>query len=223
MALCRDEQLYVIGVEEHLLDEGELNLRFMTTRGDFTACARLGKETRQAVVMLGDDYSDIGPSGIYPDVSRRLFDQGIGSLQLVYRCPGDYIQCSIDTLLSVQYLDDEAVRDVILVGWGFGAAVALAVGSVTRNVKGVAALATVDVPTRCRRRLRYKPVLLVHGGCDSVSPLEVSRHIHDYLGEPKRMIVYPEAGHELVECRSRLITDLTDWIVNLLASNCVVA
>ena len=39
------------------------------------------------------------------------------------------------------------------------------------------------------------PVLVVHGGRDSVVPLDMGRQMFELANEPKEFILLPEAGH----------------------------
>lgn len=217
MARCREDQIYVIGVEERRIGGDARHLIFRTTCGDFDAIARLGRGIRQAVVMLGGGRGSVaGPSSIYPELADELYSRGIGSMRITYRQPGVCAKCAIDTLIALQYLDDEGVPDVVLAGWSFGGAVALATGSIARTVRGVAAISTLDVADCCVRRLRARPVLLLHGEADSASPVEVSRRIYDESFEPRKLIVYPAAGHRLREVRRRALEDLLAWSTDIL-------
>ena len=214
---CADERLYVLGVNEKAITLDQTRVSFHTTRGSFDGLACMRRGMHQGVIFLDDLYGGFeGPSSIFPDLAGDLLERGIASLRLSYRLPGDCTQCGIDALLGVQYMDDEAVRDVVLVGWSYGGAVALAAGSLARNVCGVAAISTMEVAGCCRKRLRSKPVLLIHGETDSVTSPEISRRIYYGLSEPRRLITYPGVGHGLNEARGRVCDDLTSWILDTL-------
>ncbi len=224
MSVSRQDHLYFIGIDQAPVGPNLRRLTFRTTRGDFNAVAHLRKGMHQAVVELGDLSTGLnGPGSIYPQLANELLDQGVGSLRLAYRSPGDYAQSAIDVLLALQYLDDEGIRDVVLVGWSFGGAVALSAGSVGRTVRGIAAISTADVADSCLRRLRSRPLLLLHGDSDRVSPVEVSKSVYFKSGEPHRLIIYPGAGHGFDEVRDQLRSDLKNWVLGVLGSTRIAA
>ncbi len=213
----RRQQVYVINISEESLSPGLGLLTFHTNRGNFTALAHLGKGLHQGVIMLGDASGSFsGPGSLFALISDDLFKQGIASLRLDYRLPGECRAAAVDALIAAQYLDDECVNDLVAVGWSFGASVAIALGALGRRVHGVAALALSEAAGCCLRRLRSKPVLLIHGSADKVSPPEVSRRIYDELDEPRRLLIYPGVGHTFAEARERLISDLRHWITDTL-------
>jgi len=130
------------------------------------------RASRQAVILL-DSYSDDPQAAAELDqIAHDLGGQNIGSMRLDYRFPGDCAQCAIDALLACQYLDDEGISDVLLVGWSFGAAVALAAGSVGSTIRGVAAIHPVKLPDCCVHWMGRKRLLVMdgRGGGDIVIP-----------------------------------------------------
>ena len=213
----REDQLYLVGVNESSAGPGLRNVTFRTTRGDFNALARLRGGIQSGVIVLGDpEIGADGPCSIFSELADELIEQGIGTLHLNYRSPGNYVQCTIDALLALQYLDDEGVNDVVLVGWSFGASVALAAGSLGRTVKGIAAISPRNVFDTFLRWLRSRPLLILHGDADRVSPVEVSRDVYFKTREPRKLIIYPGAGHNCEEVRDQLRKDLSSWIMTVL-------
>lgn len=217
MSSCREDQLYVIGINEKRIKPRFMRLDFRTTRGDFRAFYHTSPGLQHGVVFIGGSQAEVdGPASIYPDLARDLLSDGIASLMVSCRVPHDCAQCSIDTLLALQYMDDEALRDVALVGWSFSGAVALIAGSFARNVRGVAAISTFDVSQQCLRRLSSKPILLLHGESDRESSVNVPRWIYDQAAGPRSLIVYADAGHNLVEVKNQVNADLYRWIMQTL-------
>lgn len=214
MSICQDERLYVIGIDERSVDGNLRRLAFRTTRGDFEAIIHLRKGMDKGVIMLSGLMGGFaGPDGMYAELARELFDCGVTSMRLDYRVPGDCAKCAIDALLSAQYMDDEGVRDLVLLGWSFGGAVAIAAGSMARMVRGVVAVSSTDISGCCIKWLQSKPVLLLHGGQDKVSSPEVSRRIYIRSRKPSQFAVYPGAGHDLGEVRERFRDDVKRWIL----------
>jgi len=189
-----NDQLYLIGVREQAAADDCTQVTFSTTRGDVTAYARHTRGSRKAVILLGTDSPDAVADSELGDICRQLAQHGIGSVRLDYRFPGDRAQCAIDALLVCQYLDDEGVNEVLLVGWSFGAAVALAAGSVGRTVRGVAAIHPPDVPECCIQWMGGKPLLLMNGKGGSICP-------------------HPTHVRNLTPTRPYSRAELIDWIL----------
>lgn len=194
----RNDQLYLIGVREQAISDGRSQVTFFTTRSDLVAYTRICRGMRQAVIMLGGD-DENGLDSEFNSAARELENLGIGSVQLDYRCPGDYAQCAIDALLACQYLDDEGISDVVLVGWSFGAEVALAAGSVARIVRGVAAISPWDVSELSSRRMCGKQLLLMREDAENICFID-------------------NDGRELPKTRHQIRNDLVQWIHNVFGS-----
>lgn len=220
MAVYPAKALYVIEVNEKLIRNGVTRLTFNTTRGAFSAVAHLGEGVRRAVVMLSGARGGFGgPNSLYARLAPELASNGIGAVRLSYRTPGDCVQCAIDALVALQHLADEGIDEVLLVGWSFGAAVAMAAGALARTVRGVAALSTEGSAERRVRRFRPKPILFIHGEADAVAPLEAARRVYDQAMTPKRLITYSGAGHNLAEAAERLRRDIWAWITGSLEAD----
>lgn len=157
----RSDQLYLIGVREQAVTDECTRVTFFTTRRDLTAYACRLRASRQAVILLEPDTDDSVPHSEFDQLTEEIGCKGIGSMRLEYRYPGDRVQCAIDALLACQYLDDEGISDVLLVGWGFGAAVALAAGSVGRIVRGVAAIHPPELPQCCLQWIGKRRLFVV--------------------------------------------------------------
>ncbi|MEN6355641.1 MAG: hypothetical protein ABFD83_01005 [Armatimonadota bacterium] len=215
-----DDGIYVIGVEERSLEEHLKSLTFHTTRGDFEALLHTCATSRKGVIMLGGYSGGFdGPGSVFADLSQKLFDSGITSLRLDYRHPGDCVQCGIDTLLALQYLDDDAIHNVVLLGWSFGGAVAITAGSLARGIRGVAAISTIEVADCCAKRLRSKPLLLIHGESDLTSPVAWPKRIYSLAEGPRDLIIYSGVGHDMQAVGGRLVKDLANWILHTLSQH----
>lgn len=208
----RSDQLYLIGVREQAATEGHARVTFLTTRGDLEADARAVHGAKQAVVLLGGSAHEHCFDSDLDLLPRDLAEHGIGSLRIDYRSPGDCAQCAIDALLACQYLDDEGVSDVLLVGWSFGASVAIAAGSVARIVRGVAAVSPIDVPDCCVRRMCRKPLLVITGEGNDLASADCVRRVLLDSESHARLLTYPGQRHGLWGVRERVRADLLDWI-----------
>jgi len=160
----RSDQLYLIGVREQVIADDCTRVTFLTTRRNLNARAHYIDASSRAAILLDDDTFDMHADAEFGQIVRDLGMQGIASVRLDYRFPGDRAQCAIDALLACQYLDDEGINDVMLVGWSFGAAVALAAGSVGRIVRGVAAIYPPDLPECCVNWIGKKRLVVMDDG-----------------------------------------------------------
>ena len=155
-----------------------------------------------------------GPAGgIYARLGRVLVAEGIASLEVAYRRPGDLAECVLDTLLGVAYLGTLGRRRVVLVGHSFGGAVVITAGAMSDRVIGVAALSSQTAGTGAVAALSPRPLLLAHGAADEVLPPACSQFVYDLAGEPKRLVLLPGARHGLDEAADEVHTTVRDWIV----------
>lgn len=190
----RNDQLYLIGVREQAMSDGCSQVTFSTTRSDLLAYTRICRGMRQAVILLGGNEDQGGFESEFASVARELGDLGLGSVRMDYRFPGDYAQCAIDALLVCQYLDDEGIADVVLVGSSFGAEVALAAGSVARIVRGVAAISPWDLSDVFYRKMGGKQLFVMREDPDEVCLI---------------------AGRDSSDARRRIYNDLMEWIIHV--------
>ena len=160
-----------------------------------------------------------GPAGgLYPRLARQLVGDGVASLELDYRRPGDLPSCVLDVLLGVGYLGTLGRSRVVLVGHSFGGAVVIAAGAANEAVIAVAALSSQTYGTELVGQLSPRPLLLMHGTADEVLPDTCSRAIHQRAREPKRLVLYPGCRHGLDQCREELDRDLLGWLREVTAT-----
>lgn len=158
-----------------------------------------------------------GPAGgLYPRIAERLAQDEVSSLRLHYREPNELPECVLDTLLGAEYLRARGRTRAVLVGHSFGGAVAIEAGAASEMVVGVAALSSQTYGTGSVRRLSPRRLLLMHGMSDDVLPDTCSRDLYRRAREPKRILLYPDCGHGLDECRDQVDGDLLEWIVGTL-------
>src|SRR5690349_19198628 len=78
-----------------------------------------------------------GPAGgLYERLGRQLQVEGILSLQVAYRRPGQIIECVEDALTGVDFVESFGIERVVLVGHSFGGAVVINAGIMSRAVIG---------------------------------------------------------------------------------------
>jgi pimeloyl-ACP methyl ester carboxylesterase len=193
------------GIDEVVIDtdKGKIHCRLHAAPG-----------SRGAVVWVGGAGGGLdGPAGgLYLRMAGRLAREGISSLRLDYRRPNFLLDCILDTLAGVIYLEEEISRRVVLVGHSFGGAVVISAGVASESVIGVAGLSSQSYGTDLANQLSPRALLLLHGSADQVLPDVCSRDIYQRAAEPRQVIIYPGCGHGLVECREQVDRDLLSWI-----------
>ena len=194
--------------------EGAYRVLLRTSRGDipghFTVCEG---ETGAALCVGGATGGLDGPAGgMYADLAAGLRGRGVSTLRLHYRRPGEFAECVLDVLGALSFLKGIGAERVVLVGHSFGGAVAIRAGVLSPLVAGVVAMSSQLYGTEEVARLSPRPLLLVHGMDDQVLEATASDIIYQRAAEPKRLVLYPGAGHALTQCRAELYDLLSEWI-----------
>jgi len=210
--------LELLGVEQGPLVEGVEHLRLQTDAG-LIPCRFHEAPGDAAVVWVGGAGGGLdGPAhGLYPRLARLLVGQGISSLRIDYRHPNFMETCVLDTLLSIAYLGTRERNRLALVGHSFGGAVAITAGALSEAVAAVAALSSQTYGTELVAELSPRSLLLIHGAADEVLSDDCSRDLYQRAHEPRSLLIYPDCGHGLDECRDRVDHDLTVWLRRVLS------
>jgi alpha-beta hydrolase superfamily lysophospholipase len=205
------------GTRQESAANGEQAIVLGTDRGDIVARYHVpsdGGVARCGVVWVGGSGGGLdGPArGLYPAACRRLQESGVAGLRLHYRMPNELDECVLDTLLGVEFLAQEGVEQVALVGHSFGGAVVISAAALSQRVRAVVAMSTQTHGTSLAPDVSPRAMLLVHGTDDTVLPDACSRQVYKMAREPKELVLYPGAGHGLDECREELLDLLVRWI-----------
>ncbi len=199
-------------------DDGSLRIEIRTTRGAINGILHPVEGGTGAVVCVGGALGGFdGPAdGLYGDLPALLADDAISVLRLTYRFPENFEESVLDVLAGCSFLKGIGATDLVLVGHSFGAAVVIKAGALHDLVRAVASLSPQLYGTRQVQDLG-RPLLLVHGMSDTVLDHAASEDVYARAREPKRMVLYAEAGHSLVQARNELRTLLPGWIRDRLA------
>ena len=196
------------------LEDGVDEVRIITNQGVIECLFHAAEPARGAVVWVGGAGGGLdGPAGgIFPRLAETLAQDGIASLRLDYRRPNHLLECIMDTLAGVIYLEEAVSRRIVLVGYSFGGAVVITAGVTSASILGVVALSSQSYGADLAGELSPRPLLLLHGTADSVLPDACSREIYQRAVEPRQLILYPGCGHALEECRDQVDQDLLQWL-----------
>jgi alpha-beta hydrolase superfamily lysophospholipase len=208
------------GTRQEAVVDGERSVVLSTERGDIIAryhAAEAGAVARCGVVWVGGSGGGLdGPAGgLYPAACRRLQQAGVAGLRLHYRLPNQLEECVLDTLLGVEFLVQQGIEKVALVGHSFGGAVVISAAAVSERVHAVVPMSTQTYGTSLASQVAPRAMLLVHGTEDTVLPDTCSRQVYRMSREPKELVLFQGAGHGLDECRDELLDLLVRWIPNI--------
>lgn len=207
-------ELCILSVTGEELEDGSYRVTLHTSDGDILGLLHPSEGYPGAVIFVGGALGGLdGPADrVYARLGRGLVGRGVTSLRLHYRQPGEFPPCVLDVLVGVSFLKGIGAQKVVLVGHSFGGAVVIKAGELSDLVVAVAALSSQLHGASTVDRLSPKPLLLVHGMDDQVLEAVASQEIYDHAREPKRLVLYPGAGHALYECRQEIYDLLMDWI-----------
>lgn len=166
-----------------------------------------------AVLWLGDSVGgfDSPANGLFDRLAERLVGQGASSLRVQYRQPADPIQVGLDALVAAYLLKRFEVPRVVVVAWGLGAVGALEAARRFETIGAVALLAPRGMAAKAAAGLD-RPLLVLHGTGDRVAPTQASRDLLARAGEPKRIVYYPDADHDLASVATEAEAELIAWL-----------
>lgn len=182
-----------------------------------------GAMVRGAVLCVGGfDGGFSGPAeSIYQSLAEALPADGIGVLRLDFRVktsPGPIDDGTADVLAGVDWLLEQGIRSVALIGHSYGGAIVIRAAARSASVSGAAALATqtagIDPPDLVR--IVPRPLLLVHGAADWRLPARLSQWVYEMAGEGRELHILEGATHSLRQRRTELWGLLVEWLDRVL-------
>jgi len=211
-----ESTLTLQGYQTAELPDNMMRLILNTSRGDIPCIFHHCPGNSGGVIWVCGALGGLdGPSfGIFSSLSAELVDQGISSLRLHYRVPGDFSECVLDVLVGVRFLQSQKLDRVVLAGHSFGGAVAIMAGALSPDVTGVIGLSSQTYGALDVARLAPRPLLLIHGERDRNLPVKCSQMIYEWAKEPKELVIYKGSGHFLRECHHELQDLLKRWLVD---------
>ena len=207
------------GFETDELDTHTMRLVLNTPKGDIPCIWHHREGNTGGIIWVCGALGGLdGPSfGIFAELGASLVDDGISSIRLDYRHPGDLSTCTADVLVAVEFLKRQHIGKIALAGHSFGGAVMIAAGTMSPDVTAVVTLSSQTYGADGVAHLAPKPLLLIHGSRDRNLPVECSELLYEWAKEPKELVVYQGSGHFLRECHDELHDLLTAWLKEKLA------
>jgi alpha/beta superfamily hydrolase len=203
--------------QSHVLENKQEQVVINTTEGKIECILHTAEGNRGVIWACGALGGLDGPSfGIFRILSEKLVDDGLTSLRLNYRLPGDFDECVLDVLRGVDYLKRRGITKIALVGHSFGGAVVIQAGVMSPDVKTVVGLSSQTYGVKRVAELSPRPLLLIHGERDRNLSVRCSQYIYEWAREPKELIIYKNNGHFLRESHKELQAKLEEWLLDKL-------
>ena len=129
-----------------------------------------------------------------------------------------------DVLAALRWLENEFSRPIVLAGFSFGAAMALAAccgpDGAQATHSSVLAVVALGLPTQAEgRSYRYSflsgctlPKLFVSGDRDGFAPADDLRHVAATTAEPKKLVLLPGADHFFAGQLETMQNTLVSWL-----------
>jgi dienelactone hydrolase len=187
-------------------------------RDGYIKCEFYRADTDKCVIyMPGAGGGMHGPSNIYHPLAEDLQKSGISSLLIDCRYNPDLDECISDMLASIDYTDDNyGIKIIGLIGWSFGGAVVISAAAADHRVKTVVTVASQSYGTREVDLIAPRPILLIHGTGDRTLTYECSADIAKRAGEPKKLVLFPGADHDISQDKKEMYTMVRDWFLKYL-------
>jgi len=210
-------KLELVGVQSIPMGSDRAQVILTTSNGEIECIFRPAEGSSGVIFVCGALGGYDGPSfGIFATLSQALQTEGMSSLRLNYRLPGDFGECVLDTLVGVRFLQQNGINNVALVGHSFGGAVVIMTGAMSPQVKAVVGLSSQTYGALRANELSPRPLLLIHGDRDQNLPARCSENIYQWANEPKELVIYPGCGHFLRECHDEMHDLLKNWLMEKL-------
>ncbi|MFZ9886525.1 MAG: alpha/beta hydrolase [Myxococcota bacterium] len=151
--------------------------------------------------------------GLYGQLAEALAARDVLCIHLRFRHSTDLVESVRDVGVALGYLEDRKVPWIGLVGHAFGAAVMVRAAVGMERVRAVVALAPQSHGSEAVGTLGPRArLLVVHGLEDEVLPPRCATHLHERATPPKRLLLFPGAGHELLEVTEQVRDAVLHWL-----------
>ncbi len=208
----------VLAVQDVAVTPRLRHLELVTRGGLLTVLWHGPRDADAALIACGGAMGGLlGPAdGLYQFLGDELGELGIATLRVSYRRPNDLERCVEDAGAACEMALAEGARSLVVMGHSFGGAVAVNCAAFAGDlVAGVVTLATQSAGCEIAPSIADRELLLVHGGRDELLPVWASEVVKEMAGTGE-LIVYPSAGHLLLECGEELRALLPGWVARVL-------
>jgi dienelactone hydrolase len=211
-------QIGVLAVQDVPITPHLRHLELFTMSGLMTVLWHGPKDADAALIACGGAMGGLlGPAnGLFQFLGETLAEEGVATLRVSYRRPNDLDACVTDAGAAAEMAVAEGARSLVVMGHSFGGAVAVNVAAhLGQLAPGVVTLSTQSAGCEIAPAIADRELLLVHGGRDEILPVWASEVVREIAGTGE-LVVYPPAGHLLLECADELRELLPGWILRVL-------
>ncbi len=195
---------------ELITDRGEISCRFYKVNSNNSGVIWVGG--------VGGDW-DSPAEELYPDLSKKLKEDGISSLRIRYRYPHDMEESVYDALAGIKFLEDVGSSKIALVGHSLGGSVVIQAAASSNLVNTVVAISTQSHGADSVSNFpKGTSLLLIHGSDDPVLPVNCSKQVYSKAHDPKEIVILTGNGHCLDESSEKVHQIIYDWIISQLAN-----
>lgn len=218
------DALGVIASQDVMITPSLRHAEFFTMRGLLTVLWHEVPDevapTPAAIVACGGAMGGLlGPAnGLYHRLGESWSQRGVAVLRVDYRRPNDLDSCCVDVAAAVQLaVVGGGAERVVLMGHSFGGAVAVRVAvGLAEMVSGVVTFATQSAGCEIAAGLAGRPLLLFHGDCDEILPMQSSEVVLAMAGTGE-VVVCEGDGHLLAKSSDMVFARLEQWLPGALS------
>lgn len=209
-----------LAMQEAWLAPGLRHAEVFTLQGLLTLLWHGDPASERLVLMCGGAMGGLlGPAnGLYHDLAVAFAKQGIATMRVGYRKPGDIERCTLDVSAAADLAWRSGARRFVTMGHSFGGAIAVRVAVSVPAVAGVVTLATQSAGCEVAGGLEGRPLLLFHGDRDELLPLGVSETVLAIAGSGE-LVELPGTGHLMLEAADELRSRLVEWVPAVLGAH----
>lgn len=197
-------------------EDGYYPLALETNRGEVECRYSPSAGAQRGAILVGGaggGWGDTAARGLYARLCRELPGEGVACLRVRYRNVDDPLECILDVMAGLQYLQDQGIHSAALVGHSRGGMIVMYAAAAAPQVRAVVTLATEGVEGELAARLGPRcSILLIHGQNDSAIPCQTSEDLYQMARQPKRLIIYPGADHRLDSVADEVYREVYRWI-----------
>jgi alpha/beta superfamily hydrolase len=202
--------------------DGFYPVTLTTNRGNVDCRYYAAAERKHAVIFIGNakgGWDSPVKNMLYPSLGNYFARKGINCLRIKYRHPAKLAESILDVLAGISFLAQDGITSIALVGHSFGAAVAIQAAAASPFVSTVVSLSPQTFGAEAVDAFReQQSILLIHGTADVMFPIRAASTIYDCAHDPKKIILYKGANHNLDEAAPEVFIEIRDWIQNKMKS-----
>jgi pimeloyl-ACP methyl ester carboxylesterase len=210
-------EMTITNMDVGIIDtEGFYPISLITSRGILACRYYASHERRRAVVFVGNargGWDSPIHGKLYPSLCSFFVKKGINCLRIKYRHPAKLAESILDILAGISFLNQDGITSIALVGHSFGGAAIIQAAAASPSVSTVVSLCPQTVGAEAVDAFRdTQSILLIHGTADSLFPVQAAKTIYEYAHDPKKILLYDNANHDLDQVGPEVFTTIRDWI-----------